>query len=181
MIDAAPTTLAGHHPGMASAGTAQLSPPLSLPQALCFNCPAMIRINSRISIPDEELVFSYVRASGPGGQNVNKVATAVQLRFDVRRSASLPEDVRRRLGIIAGRKMTSRGILVLDGRRFRTQEQNRADALARLRDLVSRAAAAPKRRKSTRPTKGAIERRLAGKRRRSERKMQRRKSRSNEE
>jgi ribosome-associated protein len=133
----------------------------------------MIDINSRISIPDEELEFAFVRASGPGGQNVNKVATAVQLRFDVRRSASLPDAVRRRLEKIAGRRMTSQGVLVLDGRRFRTQEQNRADAVARLRELISRAAVPPKRRKSTRPTRGSMERRLKRKRRRGERKMQR--------
>ncbi len=141
----------------------------------------MILINSRISIPDEELDFIYLRASGPGGQNVNKVATAVQLRFDVRRSHSLPEEVRRRLEKLAGRRITSEGILVLDGRRFRTQEQNRVDALARLRELISRAAIPPKRRKTTRPTKGSKERRLKRKRQEGERKMQRNQRYSNEE
>ncbi|MGB7537724.1 MAG: alternative ribosome rescue aminoacyl-tRNA hydrolase ArfB [Anaerolineales bacterium] len=133
----------------------------------------MITVTPRIHLPEEELKIEYVRSSGPGGQNVNKVATAVQLRFDVRRSPSLPEDVRRRLVNLAGRRMTSEGILVLDARRFRTQEQNRTDALDRLRELVARAAVPPKRRKATRPTKSSLERRLKRKRLRGERKIQR--------
>jgi ribosome-associated protein len=133
----------------------------------------MITVTPLIRLPEEELKIEYVRSSGPGGQNVNKVATAVQLRFDVRRSHSLPEDVRQRLVKLAGRRMTSDGILVLDARRFRTQEQNRADALDRLRELVARAAAPPKRRKATRPTKSSLERRLKRKHLRGERKTQR--------
>jgi ribosome-associated protein len=131
---------------------------------------AMIRITPSLSVPEEELDFEYVRASGPGGQNVNKVATAVRLRFDARRSPSLQEDVRRRLEKFAGRRLTAGGILVIDARRFRTQEQNRDDAFARLRELIARAAVPPKRRKATKPTRGSVERRLTRKRRKGERK-----------
>jgi ribosome-associated protein len=140
-----------------------------------------IAVTPRISLPEEEIRIEYVRASGPGGQNVNKVATAVQLRFDARRSPSLPEDIRRRLIRLAGRRMTSEGILVLDARRYRTQEQNRADALDRFKELVARAAVPPKRRKATRPTKSSLERRLTMKRRRGDRKNQRGKRFSGEE
>jgi ribosome-associated protein len=131
----------------------------------------MIPITSRISLAEEELEFDYLRASGPGGQNVNKVATAVQLRFDARRSPSLPEDVRRRLQILAGRRMTSAGVLVIDARRFRTREQNRDDALGRLQNLIARAAVPPKRRKATRPTRNAVERRLKNKKKKGQRKI----------
>lgn len=133
----------------------------------------MIRITPWIALSDDELEILYLRASGPGGQNVNKVATAVQLRFDVRRSPSLAEDVRRRLEKLAGRRLTAEGILVLDARRFRTQEQNRTDALARLRELITRAAVPPKRRKATRPSKGSMERRLKRKRQTGEQKKSR--------
>jgi ribosome-associated protein len=141
----------------------------------------MIAVTPRIRLPEKELKIEYVRSSGPGGQNVNKVATAVQLRFDVRHSPSLPEDVRRRLVKLAGRRMTSEGILVLDARRFRTQEQNRADALDKLQELVAQAAVPPKRRKATRPTKGSLERRLKSKHQRGERKTLRGKRISGEE
>ena len=130
----------------------------------------MIPITARITLSNEELEFEYLRASGPGGQNVNKVATAVQLRFDVRRSPSLPEDVRRRLEKLAGRRLTAEGILILVARRFRTQEQNRTDALDRLREMIARAALPPKRRKATRPTKSSAERRLKRKRQKGKRK-----------
>jgi ribosome-associated protein len=124
-----------------------------------------IAITPHIRLPEEELQIEYVRASGPGGQNVNKVSTAVQLRFDVRRSPSLPEAVRWRLEKLAGRRMNSEGVLLISAQRFRTQEQNRLDALDRLRELVARAAVPPKRRKATRPTKSSKERRLTSKHR----------------
>ncbi len=133
----------------------------------------VIAVTPRIRLPEEELQIEYVRASGPGGQNVNKVSTAVQLRFDVRRSPSLPQEVRWRLEKLAGRRMTSDGILIITAQRFRTQDQNRLDALDRLRELIARAAVPPKRRKATRPTKSSKERRLTSKRRTGERKNQR--------
>ncbi|MBN2085065.1 MAG: aminoacyl-tRNA hydrolase [Anaerolineales bacterium] len=129
-----------------------------------------IAITTRISVPEEELRIEYVRAPGPGGQNVNKVATAVQLRFDVRHSPSLPEDVRRRLARLAGRRLTSEGILVIHAHSRRTQDQNRADAVNRLKELIAHAAVPPKRRKATRPTKSSKERRLTVKRQRGEQK-----------
>ena len=97
---------------------------------------ALIRIDPRLSIDESEITESFIQASGPGGQNVNKVATAVELRFDVARSPSLPEGVRRRLMALAGRRLTQEGVLVLFARQYRTQERNRADALARLIDLI---------------------------------------------
>lgn len=116
-----------------------------------------------IVIPEEELVESFVRASGPGGQNVNKVNTAVQLRFDVRHSPSLPDDVAVRLMRLAGSRMTREGVLVIEASRFRTQERNRADARERLAGLVATAEVRPVRRRATKPTKASGERRLAGK------------------
>ncbi len=120
------------------------------------------------AIPDEELEEHFVRASGPGGQNVNKVSTAVELRFDVRQTQSLPPRVRARLGRLAGRRLTKDGVLVIRADRFRTQEQNRADARARLAELVLEAWHEPKPRIKTRPTKASKERRLEGKTRRSD-------------
>lgn len=127
----------------------------------------MIEVTPNISLDESELVESFVRASGPGGQNVNKVETAVQLRFDVRGSPSLPEAVRVRLERLAGRRLTRDGVLVLNAQRFRTQERNRQDALDRLLALIREAAVPPVRRRATKPTYASSQRRLESKARRS--------------
>ena len=127
----------------------------------------MIRISDELSIHDSEVTFEFIRASGPGGQNVNKVATAVQLTFDAAGSPSLEEDVKKRLRRLAGKRMSSDGILTITARRHRTQHQNREDALARFVTLVRKALEKPKPRKKTGPTKASRERRLEDKRRRS--------------
>ena len=127
----------------------------------------MIEITPSISLDESEVRFEAMRASGPGGQHVNKVATAVQLRFDVAGSPSLPEDVRERLLKLAGRRVTAEGELVLEARRHRSQERNRRDALDRLVALIARAAEPPKPRKKTRPTRASKARRLDEKSRRS--------------
>ena len=127
----------------------------------------MIRITGTIAIDDRDIEESFIRASGPGGQNVNKLATAVQLRFDVRHSPSLDDAVRARLERLAGSRLTKDGVLVITAQRHRTQERNREDALERLIDLVRRAAIAPKARRPTRPTAAGRARRLEQKRRRS--------------
>jgi ribosome-associated protein len=128
---------------------------------------SMIRVTRRIAIDEEELHEDFVRASGPGGQHVNRVATAVKLRFDVGRSPSLPEDVRRRLMRLAGKRVTEEGELVIDARRFRSQERNRRDARERLVALIRKAAEKPKPRLKTKPTAASKRRRLEEKRRRS--------------
>ncbi|TMJ76230.1 MAG: aminoacyl-tRNA hydrolase [Alphaproteobacteria bacterium] len=127
----------------------------------------MIRITPSISIGEDEVEEHFIRASGPGGQNVNKLASAVQLRFDVHRSPRLPEDVRARLERLAGRRLTREGVLVINAQRHRTQERNRADARERLVDLIRRAAVAPAPRRPTKPTAGARERRLQSKKHRA--------------
>ncbi len=127
----------------------------------------MISVTPNISLDESELEFSFVRSSGPGGQNVNKVATAVQLRFDIARSPSLPVDVRARLMSRAGRKLTRDGVLILTARRFRTQERNRADAVDRLVEMIRAAATPLKRRRKTKPTRASKHQRVEEKRRRS--------------
>jgi ribosome-associated protein len=127
----------------------------------------MIQVTDAIAIDEREIDERFIRASGPGGQNVNKVSTAVQLRFDVRRSPSLSHPVRARLERLAGSRLTKDGVLVITAQRHRTQERNRDDALERLVDLIRRAAVPPTPRRPTRPTKASKARRLEGKRQRA--------------
>ncbi|MCI0552542.1 MAG: aminoacyl-tRNA hydrolase [Anaerolineae bacterium] len=135
----------------------------------------MLEISPNTKINENELQIDFVRASGPGGQNVNKVATAVQLRFDANNS-SLPEEAKARLIHLAGKRMTSEGVLLIEAKRFRTQEQNREDALQRFVELVRKSLAKPKARRKTKPTKASKEARLKEKKRKGDIKRLRNKS-----
>ena len=133
----------------------------------------MIRITETLFIDEDEIQLDFIHSSGPGGQNVNKVATAVQLRFNVTQSKTLPDEIRLRLIKIAGNKMTENGILVIKARRFRSQDKNRKDAFQRLADLIRRAAVRPKARRNTKPSPAAKIRRLSDKKKRGETKRRR--------
>jgi ribosome-associated protein len=127
----------------------------------------MIRVTDSISLDESELDERFIRASGPGGQNVNKVSSAVQLRFDVRQSRSLENDVALRLMALAGSRLTNDGVIVITAQQHRTQERNRADARERLCELIRQAAVKPVKRRATKPTKASKERRIEGKKIRS--------------
>jgi ribosome-associated protein len=125
----------------------------------------MIRVNAQINLHEREIEEDFVRASGPGGQNVNKLSTAVQLRFNVRGSPSLPADIRERLERLAGSRLTRDGVLVIIAQRHRTQARNRQDAVERLIELIRKAAVAPRPRRATKPSRASRERRIESKKR----------------
>lgn len=134
----------------------------------------MIRITRTLAIPDSEIQEQFIRASGPGGQNVNKVSSAVQLRFDVAHSPSLSEEIRARLIVLAGRRISQDGVLTIEAQRFRTQGRNRDDARVRLAELIRSATEVPELRRATRPTRASQRRRLDSKQKRGDTKKQRR-------
>jgi ribosome-associated protein len=141
----------------------------------------MLEITSRVRIPEDELMESFIRSSGPGGQNVNKVATAVQLRFNLAETEALTPIMKERLSRIAGSRVTADGVVVIEAKRYRSQEKNRADARERLQSLIRRAMRQPRRRKATKPTYSARQRRLESKKRLAQKKKYRRKPRADSE
>ncbi len=130
----------------------------------------MAKITDKIHLDENEIEWHFIRSSGPGGQNVNKVATAAQLRFNIKKTPSLPEEVKSRLMAVVGNRVNTEGELIITGRRFRTQKQNRADALSRLVHFITLASRSPKKRKKTKPSKAAKEKRLTSKRKQSQKK-----------
>jgi ribosome-associated protein len=141
----------------------------------------MIKVNSLISLDERELKFSFIKASGPGGQNVNKVATSVQLKFNVYKSENLPDEVKEKIIKNAGKKATTKGIIIIEAKRYRTQEKNKTDAIERLVKLISQSAKVAKKRKKTKPTKAADEKRIEVKKKKSTQKTLRKKVSKNNE